>query len=89
MKIRKIKTVVSYLLALMMVLSSVPLPARAAATHGLSQDSDGYYTIATADVLYAFAEMVNAGNTAINGRLTADIVVNEGTMIAETTGARV
>ena len=40
-------------------------------------DGDGYYEIATADDLYAFAEMVNGGQTAINGKLTADIVVNQ------------
>ena len=36
-------------------------------------DSDGYYEIGTADDLYAFAAAVNAGNTSINGKLTADI----------------
>ncbi len=40
-------------------------------------DSDGYYDIGTADELYAFAAMVNGGNNAINGELTANITVNE------------
>lgn len=51
-------------------------------------DGDGYYDIGTADELYAFAAAVNGGNTAINGELTTNIVVNEGTMSAETTDAR-
>ncbi|MBQ8237468.1 MAG: hypothetical protein IJZ39_04915 [Oscillospiraceae bacterium] len=51
-------------------------------------DRDDYYEISTADELYAFAAAVNGGDNAINGELTANIVVNEGTMTAETTGAR-
>ena len=47
-------------------------------------DADNYYEIGTADELYAFAYAVNAGNYSINGELTANIVVNEGTMTAET-----
>ena len=41
-----------------------------------SQDSDGYYLIGTAGELYWFAEYVNAGNSQVNAKLTADIVVN-------------
>ncbi len=51
-------------------------------------DGDGYYDINTADELYAFAELVNGGNLGLNAELTADIVVNEGTMSADTEGAR-
>ena len=40
-------------------------------------DGDGYYDIGTADDLYAFAVVVNGGNTSISGELTANIVVNE------------
>jgi len=40
-------------------------------------DSNGYYEISTADELYAFMELVNAGNDSANAELTADIVVNE------------
>ncbi len=40
-------------------------------------NEDGYYEIANAGQLYWFANEVNNGNTAINGKLTADIVVNE------------
>ena len=39
-------------------------------------DADGYYDIGTADELYAFAALINGGNTAINGELTANIVIN-------------
>ena len=40
-------------------------------------DSDSYYEIGTADELYALAFVVNGGNTTINAKLTANIVVNE------------
>ena len=40
-------------------------------------DGDGYYEISTVAELYAFAAKVNAGETAINGELTANIVVEE------------
>lgn len=43
-------------------------------------NSDGYYEINTADKLYAFAAAVNAGNTSINGELTANITVNTGVL---------
>ena len=46
------------------------------------------YEISNAGQLYWFAAKVNGGETAINGKLIADIVVNEGTMTAEATGAR-
>ncbi len=45
-------------------------------------DGDGYYDIGTADELYAFAAAVNGGNNAINGELTADIVVNKNVLDA-------
>ncbi|MBO7476711.1 MAG: leucine-rich repeat protein [Salinivirgaceae bacterium] len=38
---------------------------------------DGEYQIANAGQLYWFAAQVNAGNTTINGKLIADIVVND------------
>jgi len=41
-------------------------------------DGDGYYEIDNAGKLYWFAGQVRGGNKAINGKLTADIVVNEG-----------
>lgn len=46
-------------------------------------DGDNYYEIGTADELYAFAVAVNGGNNAINGELTADIVVNENVLNAD------
>ena len=50
-------------------------------------DSDGYYEIGNAGQLYSFAELVNAGNTDIKGRLTADITINE--KVFESTGTLV
>ena len=44
----------------------------------LYADSDGYYKIGTADELYAFAALVNNGDTSINGKLTSSITVNAG-----------
>ena len=38
---------------------------------------DGSYQIYTADQLYWFAQQVNGGNTSINGKLMANITVNE------------
>ncbi len=43
-------------------------------------DGDGYYEIDNAGKLYWFAQQVNGGNNAINGKLTADIVINEGVL---------
>ena len=42
----------------------------------LKQDGDGFYLISTADELRLFASMVNGGQTSINGKLTADILLN-------------
>ena len=47
-----------------------------------SQDADGYYLIGTAAELYGFAEIVNNGNATANGKLTADITVNENVLDA-------
>ena len=44
----------------------------------LKQDGD-FYLISTADELRLFASMVNGGQTSINGRLTADIELNNTT----------
>ena len=44
-------------------------------------DSDGYYEIDNAGKLYWFAAQVSDGNTAINGKLTADITVNENVLV--------
>ena len=57
-------------------------------------EEKGYYEISNAGQLYWFAGLVNgtldgvAQNASANAILTKDIVVNEGTMTAETTGAR-
>ncbi len=42
-----------------------------------TQNAEGVYEIGNAGQLYWFAEQVNGGNYSINGKLTADIVVNE------------
>ncbi|MCF0181645.1 MAG: hypothetical protein HUK11_05255, partial [Muribaculaceae bacterium] len=44
--------------------------------------SEGNYEIANAGQLYWFANQVNSGNTTINGKLTADIVVNHNVLTA-------
>ena len=58
-------------------------------------NAEGYYEIDNAGKLYWFAGLVNgtltdgtAQNASANAILTKDIVVNEGTMTAVTTGAR-
>lgn len=43
-------------------------------------NDDGIYEIGNAGQLYWYAAQVNGGNTGINGKLTADIVVNEALM---------
>ena len=45
----------------------------------LQAGEGGFYLISTADELRLFASMVNSGQTSINGRLTADIVLNDTT----------
>ncbi len=52
-------------------------------------DNNGFYDIGNADELYAYAALVNSGNTTINAELTDDIAVNEGEMTENTTDARV
>ena len=53
------------------------------------KDADGFYDISTADELYAFAALVNGGNTLINAELMNNITVNSGTMNESSTNARV
>ena len=45
----------------------------------LQAGEGGFYLISTADELRLFASMVNSGQTSINGRLTADILLNDTT----------
>ncbi len=40
-------------------------------------NGDGYYEIDSAGKLYWFAAQINSGNTAINGKLTENIVINK------------
>ena len=53
------------------------------------ENNDGVYEIGNAGQLYWFAEYVNAGNVSADAILTADIVVNEGTVAESSTDARV
>ena len=56
------------------------------------ENNDGVYEIGNAGQLYWFADKVNNDNAnfgSANAILTADIVVNEGAMLAESEGARV
>ena len=62
--------------------------ADTASAYDLAQDENGVYLIATVDELYAFAALVNGGNVSINGKLTANIEVNQGTMTAASTNVR-
>lgn len=81
------KRFLSVLLTLVMVaglLSSFTLTARAeenltdsTTNVTLIPNAEGYYQIGTANEMVAFANLVNAGNTKINGILTADITLNE------------
>ena len=95
------KRIFSMLIAIAMVVGLVPsvsLPAVAAAAADITvnidtgasvtlkdTDGDGAYEIGNADQLYAFAAAVNADNEAINGELTANIVVNENVLKADGT----
>lgn len=48
------------------------------ARFAVAKDANGYYLISNLDELIWFRDEVNFGNTAINGRLTADIEMNKG-----------
>ena len=55
-------------------------------------DSDGYYEIADADMLFKFAELVNTQNStygSAKAKLTADIVVNENVLTDEQGNSKV
>ena len=79
----KMKQFLSVILALCMVLSMLPMSTLAADKE--PQLVDGYYEIYNADQLYWFAEQVNGGNTTINGKMMADIVVNKDVLTVEGT----
>lgn len=48
------------------------------ARYETARDTDGYYLISNLEQLVWFRDEVRFGNTAINGRLTADIEMNDG-----------
>lgn len=59
--------------------SQHPATSNMMASKDLSNDSDGNYLISNANDLLSFANMVNNGQTDINGKLTADIFLNDTT----------
>ncbi len=83
----KAKRLLSILLAVVMVMGIMPafgvmVMAADSLTDSttnvtLTANDQGYYQIGTANELIAFANLVNSGNTAINGILTADVTLNE------------
>ncbi len=82
---KKTTKLISILLVMAMLLSMAPMTVLAAenltdtTTSVTLKDSNGngLYEIGTAAELYAFANLVNAGNTSVNVELTADITLNE------------
>ena len=90
---KKTNKILSILLVIAMMLTIAPISVFAAdnltdSITGVTlkdTDDDGYYEIETDDQLYAFANLVNAGNTAINAELTSDIVLNENVIAADGT----
>ena len=75
------KRFTSFLVVISMLLAMLPMVA--SATDDVPQLVDGYYEIYNADQLYWFAARVNGGDNAINGKLMADIVVNENVLTAD------
>ena len=88
MKLRRM--MVSFLLLAALVGICVPVTVRADCSHtyenGFCTACGGYeeavlngdvYEISNAGQLYWFSELVTSGQTAVNGKLTQDIVVNE------------
>ena len=75
---KKTNKLLSIILAILMVMTTVPF-AFAADETPTTREVDGkiYYELDSADKLYWFAEQVNGGNVEINAILTDDIVVNE------------
>ena len=83
------RSILSVLLAVLLLVTSVPLtPAFAdggavslqsesGESEGLKQDGDGKYYISTAEELKAFRDEVNSGKTDASAVLTANIVLNE------------
>ena len=95
---------IAILLCVVMIGAWLPMSAHADDAHTYSNgfctdcgayepavdsNGDGAYEIDNAGKLYWFAQQVNNGANTINAILTANIAVNEGTMTASSTGARV
>ena len=75
------KRIFSRLVVISLLLTMLPMTA--IATEDVPQLVDGYYEIYTADHLYWFAAEVNGGNNTINGKLMADIEVNENVVTSD------
>ena len=90
---KKTNKLISILLVAVMLLSMAPLSLTAFAAVELTDittdvtlkdtDGDGFYEIGTAEQLYAFANLVNAGNATINAELTDDILLNQNVIAAD------
>lgn len=68
------KKVTYILLVFIIMLSQLTFVS---ATAGSLDFENGYYLINDSDDLYAFAELVNSGNSSANAKLTSDIIINE------------
>ena len=86
-----LKCIMTFVLTVVMVMGALPLDGLVMEVYAEtttitpttpSQDANGYYLIGTAAELYGFAEVVNNGNAEANGKLTADIIVNENVLDA-------
>ena len=72
-------------LVLVLGLTWIGLGGKAQAAEDVPELVDDVYHIYTADQLYWFADQLNGGATAIDGKLMADIVVNENVLKADGT----
>ncbi len=74
------KKVICILLTFVMILSQFVFISASA---GSLDFENGFYLIDSADDLYAFAELVNSGNSSANAKLTRDIIINENVLDSE------
>ena len=84
---RYAKKALACVLSIAMILTAAPLTGiiSFAAGGSLAADENGVYLIEDKADLTAFAELVNGGQTDINAKLTADIVLNDGTFAQDGT----
>ena len=74
------KKTMHVVLALCMILTMLSVSVGA---WNVPEQVEDFYEISNMDELYWFAAQVNGGNTSINGKLIADIVVNENLLNAD------